>query len=134
MDSGRTSIGMVPPIILEEFWVCIALVAASVPALMRIAKKFTTSGIHLGNTAAYGSNRSKTKETKSTQNTSVRMRPVPNGSSNMVLRPDGGINTTNIDAANNKMEGASIGSNAESHVGILRQMDFEVSSDQKGGM
>ena len=135
MRHGRTNIDLVPTIVIEEFWVCLALVSASVPALMRIAKKFTTMGVHLGNsTVEQSSGRSRRTREYNSQVASMKMRPVPNGSQNgnMVLRPDHGVNTISIDAANMKGEGASIGSNAESHVGILRQVDFEVSSDRKG--
>ena len=131
MNHGRTNIDIVTTIVIEEFWLCVALISASVPALMRIAKKFTTSGIHLGNTALYQSG---SRSGNISQLASMKMKSMANGSQdgNSMLRSGQGVNTVCINAANAKADGASIGSKAESHVGILRRVDFEVSSDQKG--
>ncbi len=131
MRHGRTNIDIVPTIVTEEFWLCAALVSASVPVLVRIAKKFTTSGIHLGNTTLHQS-RSRTENIS--QLTSMKPRRGRNGSQdgNVILQSGHGVHTVSINAANMKGDGASIGSNAESHVGILRRVDFAVSSDQTG--
>jgi hypothetical protein len=49
----------------------------------------------------------------------------------MVLRPDEGFGTVNIEATKAVGEGASVSSNAESHIGILRQVEFDVSYEAK---
>jgi hypothetical protein len=141
---GRTNIGIVPSIAMEQLWLTLALVSASTPALMRIAKRFTTSGVTLGTT--YGSSRSRSESrskeishaltnfTKSRDRTQPRTSNIDgngNGNNGGELRPDQGINTISIDAAKNRGEGASIGSTAESHVGILRKVDFDVSSESR---
>lgn len=115
IQSGRTNIDIVPTIITEELWVGIALVSASTPVLMRVAKRFTTSGVVLTTTNGYGS-----RETASNQKRTG-------------FRPDDVTNTSHVDAQMLKgmNEGASVGSTAESHVGILRQVDFQVSSETK---
>lgn len=141
---GRTNIGIVPSIAMEQLWLTLALISASTPALMRIAKRFITSGVTLGTT--YGSSRSRSasrsKEishalaslTKSRDRTEPQTSNVDgniNGNRGGELRPDQGINTISIDAAKKRGEGASIGSTAESHVGILRKVDFDVSSETR---
>lgn len=131
---GRDNIDIVPTVAMEELWVTLALVSASTPALMRLAKRFTTSGVTLGTTQASRSG-SKTKEfthklasfnKNKTSSTTSQI-----ASSNMVLRPDEGFGTVVINATKAAGEGASIGSNAESHIGILRQVEFDVSYEAK---
>jgi hypothetical protein len=131
MRHGRTNIDMVPTIVIEEFWLCVALFTASFPAIMRIAKKFTTSGIHLGNTTLQQS-RSRTGDFGHLASRNMRL--VPNGSQNstMILPPVQGTNTVNINASNTRADVESVGSKAESHVGILKRVDFEVSSNRNG--
>jgi hypothetical protein len=113
--NGRSNIDIVPTMINEMLWVALALVSASTPVLMRVAKKFTTSGITLTTSMAYASKES-------------RGDPKRPG-----FRPDDVTNTSQIDThmMKNMHEGASIGSNADSHIGILRQVDFQVSSENK---
>lgn len=113
--SGRPNIDIVPSIVMEELWLALALISSSTPVLMRVAKKFTTSGITISTTMQYGS-----------RNTSSNHRGTG-------FRPDDGMNTSHIDAHVMKgmNEGASIGSTAESHIGILRQVEFQVSSEHK---
>ena len=50
----------------------------------------------------------------------------------MILRPDEGFGTAIINATKATGEGASIGSNAEPRIGILRQIEFDVSYKTKG--
>lgn len=115
MRKGRTNIDIVSTIVTEELWVALTLVCASTPVLMRVAKKFTTSGITLTTTREYGSKQSGSnlKRTR--------------------FRPDDVTNTSQVDAHMLKSmnEGASIGSNAESQVGIIRHVDFQVLSELK---
>lgn len=113
--SGRNNIDIVPTMITEELWVALALVSASTPVLMRVAKKFTTSGMTLSTTMAYGSKGSSSHQRRTG------------------FRPDDVTNTSlvNTHMLKSMNEGASIGSTAESHVGILRQVDFQVSSETK---
>lgn len=115
MKSGRTNIDIVPTMVAEELWVALALVSASTPVLMRVAKKFTTSGIAFTTTRGYGSKLSSSNQRRTG------------------FRPDDVSNTSRVDAHMLKSmnEGASIASNAESHVGILRQVDFQVLSETK---
>jgi hypothetical protein len=115
MRSGRNNIDIVPTMITEELWIALALVSASTPVLMRVAKKFTTSGMMVSTTRGYGS-KSGSSHQKRTG-----------------FRPDDVTNTSHVDAHMLKSmhEGASIGSNADSHIGILRQVDFQVSSETK---
>jgi hypothetical protein len=115
MRSGRNNIDIVPTMITEELWVALALVSASTPVLMRVAKKFTGPGVTLNTTRGYGSKSNSSKQ-KSTG-----------------FRPDDVTNTSHVDTHMLKRmhEGASIGSNADSHIGILRQVDFQVSSENK---
>lgn len=115
LQNGRTNIDIVPAIITEELWVGVALVSASTPVLMRVAKKFTTSGVTLTTSMAYGS-----KDSRGDQRRTE-------------FRPDDATNASQIDSHMMKSmhEGASIESTAESQVGILRQVDFKVSSETK---
>jgi len=115
MRTGRNNIDIVPTIITEEFWIALALVSASTPVLMRVAKKFTAPGVTLNTARGYGSKSGSNKQ-KTTG-----------------FRPDDVTNTSHVDTHMLKRmhEGASIGSNADSHTGILRQVDFQVSSETK---
>lgn len=114
-------IDIVPSIVTEDMWVAIALVSSSVPVLLRITKKFTTMGVTI-TTQTDSSNK-----TKRSQTLTIKMKNVA-AVNQMVLRPEGGngFNTIRVDAGKIKGEGASIGSAAESQVGILRQVDFDV--------
>jgi hypothetical protein len=121
---------------MEELWVTLALISASIPALMRLAKRFTTSGVTLGTTYASSRSGSRTKELtrklasiNKTKSATMTSKIEPSG--DMILRPDEGFGTVNIEATKAAGEGASIGSNAESHVGILRQVEFDVSYETK---
>lgn len=115
LRNGRNNIDIVPTMINEILWVGLALVSASTPVLMRVAKKFTTSGAIFTMSTGYGSKDS-------------RGDPRRPG-----FRPDNVTNTSQVDTHMMKSmhEGASIGSNADSHVGILRQVDFQVSSENR---
>lgn len=42
---GADNIGIVPTITMEMLWVASTLISASMPALVRIAKRFTTTGV-----------------------------------------------------------------------------------------
>ena len=114
-QSGRTNIDIVPTVVTEELWVALALVSASIPVLMRVAKKFTTCGIILSTTMQYGS------------------RQTSSNHRGTIFRPDDVTSTSHVDAHMMKgmNEGASIGSTTESHIGILRQVEFQVSSETK---
>ena len=114
-QSGRNNIDIVPTVITEELWVALALAAASTPVLMRVAKKFTTSGITLSTSMAYGSKGSSSNQRRAG------------------FRPDDVTNSSHVDTHMMKTmnEGASIESRAESQVGILRQVDFQISSESK---
>ncbi|KAF7511449.1 hypothetical protein GJ744_004638 [Endocarpon pusillum] len=115
LRSGRNNIDIVPTMITEELWVALALVLTSTPVLMRVAKKFTTSGITLSTSKAYGSRESSSNQKKTG------------------FRPDDVTNSSQVDThrMRNLNEGASIESRAESQVGILRQVDFQISSESK---
>lgn len=120
---------------MEELWVTLALVSASTPALMRLAKRFTTSGVTLGTTHASSGSRTKElthKLASFNKNKSTTATSKIETSRDMVLRPDEGFGTVIINATKATGEGASIGSNAESHIGILRQVEFDVSYETKG--
>src|SRR5271155_331369 len=58
---GRDNIDIVSTVAMEELWVTLALVSASTPALMRLAKRFTTSGVTVGTTYASSRSGSRTK-------------------------------------------------------------------------
>jgi hypothetical protein len=138
---GRNNIDIVVTVAMEELWITLALVSASIPALMRLAKRFITSGVTVGTTYASsrGGGASRTKEfthklATSDKHTSSRFtattsRVDPSG--DIVLRPDEGFGTVNVEATKATGEGASISSNAESHIGILRQVEFDVSYEAK---
>ncbi len=113
--NGRTNIDIVPTMVSEELWAALALVSASTPVLMRVAKQFTTAGMEVATGLGYGS-----KDSTSNQRRTG-------------FRPDDVTNTSHVDTHMMKSTngGASIGSTAESHVGILRQVDFQVSSETK---
>jgi hypothetical protein len=133
---GRDNIGIVTTIAMEELWITLALISASTPTLMRVAKRFTTTGVVLGTTYGSSKSGSKTKELTHQLANFSKNRPVARASQiaspgDEILRPAQGLNTISIDAAKETGEGASVGSTAESHVGILRQIDFDVSSETK---
>lgn len=115
LRSGRNNIDIVPAMITEELWVALALVSASTPVLMRVAKKFTTSGVILSTSKGYGSRESSSNQRRTG------------------FRPDDVTNSSHCDThmMRNLNEGASIESRAESQVGILRQVDFQISSESK---
>ena len=134
---GRDNIDIIPAMCLEEVWITLTLILVAIPCLMRLAKRFTTTGVALG--TVYGSSRSgsKTKEfshplTSFNKNESAAKRSRGDSlGENIVLRPGQGLNSISIDAAREKGEAASVGSTAESHIGILRKIDFEISSETK---
>jgi hypothetical protein len=138
MLQGRDNIGLVPTIAMEILWVTLALISASTPALMRIAKRFTTTGVTVrtvNDTSKTGS-RSKdithqlatlNKTHASAKTSQIDPSENMDSSENPNFRPDQGFYSVSIDATKREAEGGSIGSNAESHVGILKHLDFEVS-------
>jgi len=133
---GRDNIDIVVTVAMEELWVTLALVSASIPALMRLAKRFITSGVTVGTTYASSRGGSRTKEFTHTLATSDKNRLTATtskieASGDMILRPDEGFGTVNIEATKATGEGTSISSNAESHIGILRQVEFDVSYEAK---
>jgi hypothetical protein len=135
---GRNNIDIVVTVAMEELWITLALVSASIPALMRLAKRFITSGVTVGTTYASsrGGGGSRTKEFSHKLATSDKTRFTPttsrvDPSGDIVLRPDEGFATVNVEATKATGEGASISSNAESHIGILRQVEFDVSYEAK---
>lgn len=138
MVNGRDNIDLVPVIAMEMLWVTLALVSASTPALMRIAKRFTTTGVTVRTVhstsksqsrtkeithqlASFSKNRATTKASKADSSDNIE------SSGNHRFRPDQGVYSINIDATKREGEGGSIGSTAESHIGILKQVDFQVS-------
>jgi hypothetical protein len=136
--NGRDNIDLVPVIAMEMLWVTLSLVSASMPALMRIAKRFTTTGVTVRTMHSTSKSASRTKEVThqlsnfSKNRTLARASKVDpsdniESSGHHNFRPDQGIYSISIDAAKREAEGASIGSTAESHVGILKQVDFQVS-------
>jgi hypothetical protein len=133
---GRDNIDIVSTVAMEELWVTLSLVSASTPALMRLAKRFTTSGVTLGTTHASSRSGSRTKEFKHKLASINKNKPTTTtskieASGDMILRPDEGFGTVTVNATKAADEGASIGSNAESHIGILRQVEFDVSYEAK---
>lgn len=118
----------------EEVWVALALVSSSVPVLMRVAKRFTTGGVAFtsGSRYAYGYNSSKQNSFKSSKQRSSRQNSAVQRAS-MGFRPDGVDSSIQIDAhmMRNLNTAVSVGSVAESHVGILRHVDFHVSSEDR---
>lgn len=135
---GRDNIDIVSAVVMEELWVTLALVSASTPALMRLAKRFTTSGVTVGTTYASSRSGSRTKGfthklasfNKNKPTTTTTTSKIE-ASGDMILRPDEGFGIAVINATKAAGEGASIGSNAESHIGILRQVEFDVSYETK---
>lgn len=135
---GADNIGIVPTIAMEMLWVASTLISASTPALMRIAKRFTTAGVTVRTVNGTSKSGSRAKDithqlTGSKQNPASakasKIDPPENddASANPNFRPDQGIYSMSIDATKREAEGALIGSNAEPHIGILKQVDFEVS-------
>jgi hypothetical protein len=136
---GRNNIDIVVTVAMEEIWITLAFVSASIPALMRLAKRFITSGVTVGTTYASsrGGGGSRTKEfsshklATSDKNRFSATTSKVDASGDIVLRPDEGYGTVNVEATKAAGEGASISSNAESHIGILRQVEFDVSYEAK---
>ena|SRR2546423_4269615 len=133
---GRDNIDIVSTVAMEELWVTFALVSASIPTLMRIAKRFTTSGVTMGTTYASNRSGSRMKEfshklASFNQNKSTTATSKVEASGDMILRRDEGFSAVNINATKTRGEGVSIDSNAESHIGILRQVEFDVSYETK---
>lgn len=117
MRNGSDNIDIVSTMVTEEFWAALALICASTPILMRVAKKFSTTGMVLGTTVAstYGGTGGSYKM-KSTQASRV---PTPK---QMILRPDQvgyTVHTTSIPQI--KDEAHSVNSTAGSQDGILRE-------------
>jgi hypothetical protein len=129
---GRPNIDIVPTMITEDLWVASALISASIPTLVRIGMKFTTTGVTV-NTLRGGS------KTKDSSMQRYKLKRVVNEGAEkvkMFMRPDRAFNLASIDAVArqaNGTEGASLGggSAAESQVGILRQIGFRVSSENQ---
>jgi hypothetical protein len=133
---GRDNIDIVSTVVMEELWVTLALVSASTPALMRLAKWFTTSGVTVGTTYESSRSGSRTKAFTHKLASFNKNKPTTTtskieASGDMILRPDEGFGIAIINATKATGEGASIGSNAESHIGILRQVEFDVSYETK---
>src|ERR1700735_4892080 len=95
ISSGTAAITLTSfsTVAMEELWVTLALVSASTPALMRLAKRFTTSGVTLGTTQASSKSGSRTKEfthklasfNNKNKVTTTTSKTAPG---DMVLRPD----------------------------------------------
>lgn len=147
MKSDRPNIGIVPTIIAEVIWAAIALASASVPVLLKVAKRFTTPGMLVGEDISLSArpSRSRTKSTPNHSNTSGTAhshgtdttstkrwsngRQLSPATKMMPLRPDveeDQAYTTSVLPGRRKSE--SFNSSAESQVGILREVQFEVSS------
>ena len=147
MESDRPNIGIVPTIIAEVLWAAIALASASVPVLMKVAKRFTTPGMLVGEEINMSARPSRSR-TKSTPNHSANSGTTHSHGTNTTtarrwsngrelspatqlasLRPDveeDQAYTTSVLPGRRKSK--SFNSSAESQVGILREVQFEVSS------
>jgi hypothetical protein len=135
---GADNIGIVHTIAMEMPWVASTLISASMPALVRIAKRFATTGVTMRTVNGTSKSGSRAKDITH-QLTSFKRNPASakvskidlsendDASVNPNFRPGQGIYSVSIDATKREAEGASISSNAESHIGILKQADFEVS-------
>jgi len=124
MDDGRENIDIVPSIVSEEFWVAFAIICASTPILMRITKKFSTTGMVLGTTVGA------TKGTTTNGSFPMRSQASQGRSSpeKMVLRPDQVGYTISVNPMQDEV--TSFHSNAGSQEGILREDRFEISSQR----
>jgi hypothetical protein len=116
----------------EDLWVASAFILALIPILVRIGKKFTTTGVTV-NTPRGGS---KTKDSWIQRCKLKRVVSTGAEKVKMFMRPDRAFNLASIDAAArqaNGAAGASLGGGgaAESQVGILRQIGFCVSSEDQ---
>ena len=129
MRHGRPNIDFVATMITEILWVILSLISASIPTLMRIAKKFTTNAVSLGPTMISSRRPNRTKLTSLQRAKMKKTESTISKDGSMLFRPDKAVNETKTDTANVKAEGVSINSTVESHVGILRQVDFDVSSE-----
>jgi len=124
MHHGRPNIDAVPTVITEQVWVALALIAASLPILLRIATKFTTSGLVLG-----GLSRSSEPRLLS-----LKMRDTSGGSSGSRVEKRIRIDEIEHRAVEDEVghcwkhsqspgdESASVGSRADSQKGILQQV------------
>jgi hypothetical protein len=141
INHGSSLVDIVPTVVIEEFWICSALILSAIPVIMRIARKFTTLGVSIStNTVANPSSQSSrskpSSKSKSGAMSRFNLREMARMSGTdstprVAFRPeeDDGLNTIHVGAGQVKDEGASIGSAAESHIGILRQVKFQVSSE-----
>ncbi|KAJ9640432.1 hypothetical protein H2201_002520 [Coniosporium apollinis] len=119
---GRPNIDIVPTLVGEELWVALALASASVPVLMRVANKFTTTGVALGATIMSRSRETPVESFKMKSTSSGKMNSL---SGKIGLRSkDEPVCTTCVAAK--RGEAASIGSTAGSQVGILKEVQFDV--------
>nr|KMM70265.1 hypothetical protein CPAG_06577 [Coccidioides posadasii RMSCC 3488] len=131
LKKGRSNIGIVSTIITEELWASIALFSASIPVLMRVAKQFTVSrevGDRIIRDSRYvGSSRS-----KKTLDHNIEMTPTSSQGNWQPLRnkTEPYLHEDNYNAAilSKKKTTGSINSASESQVGILREVQVEVSS------
>ena len=140
MQSSRPNIGIVPTIVAEVLWAAVSLTSASAPVLMKVAKRFTTPGMLVGeDISLYArTSRSRTKKTPDDSVTAhsrdAAIRRLSNGRelspvTTMALQPDvpeDEAYATSILPGRRKSK--SFNSLAESQVGILREVQFEVSS------
>ncbi|WEW58783.1 hypothetical protein PRK78_004251 [Emydomyces testavorans] len=127
----RPNIGIVPTIISEELWASISLFSASIPVLMRVAKRFTTSR-EVGDRTASGSRYNKSSRSKKTPDQSFEM-ASSNSHSNWQPHRNKAVSYLNEDnytaaVLPGKSAPESINSTSESQVGILREVQVEVSS------
>ncbi|EON68126.1 hypothetical protein W97_07274 [Coniosporium apollinis CBS 100218] len=122
LHSGRPNIDIVPTLVGEELWVAFALVSASVPVLMRVANKFTTTGVALGATIMSRSRETPVESFKMKSTSSGKLNSL---SGKIGLKSkDEPVCTTCVAAR--RGEAASIGSTAGSQVGILKEVQFDV--------
>ncbi|KAI1925908.1 hypothetical protein LOZ65_002720 [Ophidiomyces ophidiicola] len=131
LQHGSDNIGIVSTIISEELWASVALVSTSIPVLMRVAKKFSVSR-EIGETTARGSRSNKSRATKKTPNPSFEMASA-NGHGNWQPHKNQEASYLHRDNYSvavfpRKLAPESITSTSESHVGILREIQVEISS------
>ena len=147
ISSGVENIGIVPTVVMEDLWVALAIVTAATPTLMRIAKRFTTSGVTVGSQLDYSkgsAGRSRSRKIGTRLMSLQKQAPVETtdemeaGNHSPVLRPDHGLHTANVISQpgmrRGNPEGAeSIGSTAESHMEILKHVDYDVAYEARPG-
>ncbi|KAI2006513.1 hypothetical protein LOZ50_003075 [Ophidiomyces ophidiicola] len=131
LQHGSDNIGIVSTIISEELWASVALVSTSIPVLMRVAKKFSVSR-EIGETTARGSRSNKSRATKKTPNPSFEMASA-NGHGNWQPHKNQEASYRHRDNYSvavlpRKLAPESITSTSESQVGILREIQVEISS------